>query len=667
MMQWWRNRLAWMFGGQSHNGLRNYDLEFGYPASVTPTDLYKMYRRNGIASRVIRAFPQATWEEQPVIHDEAGDSAEEQMPDGTKNKSFSPFVVSVNQFFEQTRALRYLERADRVSSIGRFGILLMGFKDGQRDLRVPLATGKKPLIYLAAYGEPSVEVVDYETDTSSERYGRPKTYRVTPGKYTEDANQPKPQQFMVHHSRVLHIAEFLDDGEVLGQPRLEPIYNHLLDLNKTVGSGAETFWRMSNPGISFTADADANIAPDQLIDMKKQAEEFENGMRRILAMQGVTPHTMGAGNQVADPGPHIDKLLDLIAGATGIPKRILIGSERGELASSQDSDNWASRIDERQNNFATPSILLPFVQKMVETGNIQSPSGTISVDWPESNALSPKDQAEVGRIKSTALKEYTSTPGAEMIVPPQEFRRDFLGLPPDSEYELPEEEELPEDEQTVDADGNPVEDVPDDEEKPSTFEIFGIGGGGGAGIVASRGYGAGRARRMIGNAKPRSLYIHRDLLNANEVRDHYKSQGIANMVAADQMHVTVCYSRTPVDWMKIGTWFTDDPEGKLIIPQGGARLHELFGKNREALVLLFSSSQLGWRHEDIKFAGASYDFTEYQPHVSLTFDLAEDLLERQDIMERLVPYTGSLIFGPEIFQEVKEDWKEKALVENAKA
>ena len=116
---WWRQRLgAWFGGGATHNGKRDYNLEFGYPASVSVQDLWELYSRGGIASRIIRAFPQATWEEQPVIRDDAGDSDEETQADGKKNESYSPFVKSVNEFMVNTQALRYLERVDRLSSIG---------------------------------------------------------------------------------------------------------------------------------------------------------------------------------------------------------------------------------------------------------------------------------------------------------------------------------------------------------------------------------------------------------------------------------------------------------------------------------------------------------------------------------------------------------------------
>lgn len=628
-VQWWRNRLSWLFGGASHNGRRDYNQEFGYPSEVTPQDLWTIYSRGGIASRVIRAFPQATWEEPPVIRDEAGDSTEPKLSDGSKNSSYSAFAKSVGDFLIKTQALRYLERADRLASIGRYGILLMGFRDGM-SLSTEMAAGKAELIYLQAYGDMSLQIVDYYRDTSDPKFGRPKAYRVSPGKGMVAEGTPVQSDFTVHASRVLHLAEFLETGEVIGQPRLEPIYNYLLDLQKTVGASAETFWRNSNPGLALSADADAKMEQAEIDSLKEQAQEFEDGMRRILAMRGMTATSLGAGNAVADPANNINALLDLISGATGIPKRILTGSERGELASSQDADTWASRIDERQNNYAGPSILMPFVQKMIDTGNVVRPQGRFWVDWPESNALSPKDQAEVGRIRAESLRSYASVPNAELIVPPQEFRRDFLQLAPESEFEIEEPEDI--EETTPPPEGDPEE----DDISPTINRLVSL-------------LPAYRPRRLVANATPRTLYVRRDLLNADVVRDHYKAQGLGAMTPADEMHVTIAHSSAAVDWMKVGSDWTSDEKGRLRVVPGGARMHELFGKDKTTLVLLFNCSSLSWRHEDIKNVGASWGFPDYQPHVSLTYSWSGG-----DFPE---PYTGELLFGPEVFEEVSDAWK----------
>ena len=533
----------------------------------------------------------------------------------------------------------------------------MGFRDGMR-LTEPRRPGKAQLIYLQAYGEMSLQVVRYVTDTSNPDFGKPLIYRVSPGKYQVAEGAPRQADFEVHASRVLHVAEFLDAGDNFGMPRLEPVYNNLLDLNKIVGSAAETFWRNSNPGLALSADADAKFSAEDMSNMKEQAAEFEDGMRRILAMRGITPTQLGAANQTADPATNVNALLDLISGATGIPKRILTGSERGELASSQDSDTWASRIDERQNNYAGPSILIPFCKVMVETGNIIAPKGQMWAVWPESGALSPKDQALIGETKSRALVAYANSPNAAMVVPYQEFRRDFLDLPPESEYEI---EDVEVDTPELDAQGNPIAgDVSTDGESTSTDSeddaptinqlTWQPSHFAGPEAVKRRLLASAEQRRHA-NAKPRTLYVRRDLLNAEDVRKHYKAQGLGDMTPAGEMHVTIAYSRAMVDWMKVGSDWTGDEKGRLKVVPGGARMHELFGKDKTTLVLLFNCSSLSWRHEDIKNAGASDDHPDYQPHISITYNWTGG-----DI-NTLKPYTGELLFGPEVFEEIREDWK----------
>jgi hypothetical protein len=60
----------------------------------------------------------------------------------------------------------------------------------------------------------------------------------------------------------------------------------------------------------------------------------------------------------------------------------------------------------------------------------------------------------------------------------------------------------------------------------------------------------------------------------------------------------------------------------------------------------------------MKRNGASFDFEEYQPHVTITYQ-GGDL-----DLSKVEPYRGKLVFGPEIFSEVVEDW-EKTVTEDS--
>ncbi|MGE0366956.1 MAG: phage portal protein [Phycisphaerales bacterium] len=437
VMDYTRSRLA-AFMGWSHGGARDLYSSFGYPRVVPTEALEAMYLRNDIANRIISAAPGATWRAAPVIRDDQGDSAEE------GSDSYSPFVHAVEDLFDKHRIFHFIQRADRLSGIGRFGVLLMGFRDGKK-LDEPLEKGNAPLLYLQPYGELQTNITQFDVDEKSPRFGRPIYYNVQQGAASGEKTV-QTKSLRVHWTRIIHLAEFVDSNDVYGTPRLLPVYNRMMDLEKVMGGGAETYWLNARQGLAITTDKESQLTEDILKDMKTQIDDFEHHLRRTLAMQGVTATQLNA--TFVDPGPFVDRLLDLIAGTVGIPKRILVGSERGELGGDNDENNWNSRIDERRTNFATPAIIQPLVTRLIETGNLPQPRGVWWTEWPEAAALGPEAIARIGQTRAATLSAYLAAPGADMVVPPQEFRTDFLGLPPESEYDDPilDEEPLPEEE-----------------------------------------------------------------------------------------------------------------------------------------------------------------------------------------------------------------------------
>jgi phage-related protein (TIGR01555 family) len=151
---------------------------------------------------------------------------------------------------------------------------------------------------------------------------------------------------------------------------------------------------------------------------------------------------------------------------------------------------------------------------------------------------------------------------------------------------------------------------------------------------------------LIEDAKPRTLYVRRDVVNVDDIRAWAKEQGFDTVV--EDLHVTILYSKTAVDWVKVSSeyWGVGDKDGKVTIPPGGARIVEELGDNG-AIVLLFASSELTWRHQSLIREGASSDYgDEYQPHVTITYNGAGVDLDEVE------PYRGAIVLGPEIFEEV---------------
>jgi len=434
------NRLL----GKSHDGQRDRYVTFGWKKSLRAEDFVGLYHRNGIASRIIRAFPRETWSEAPAVFDESEDGAEDP----------NSITGAWQRLNRELSVCHYMERADRLSAIGQFGLLYMGFDDSAK-LDEPLE-GAAALLYLSAYGEHAVTVTKWNMDARSPRYGLPELYTLSTGRSTL-ATKGASRSLTVHHSRVLHISEFLDDDEVYGVPRLLPSYNYLEDLEKVIGSGAETFWLCANRGVLWSADANAEFDADDMDRLKEQSDEYEHQLRRSVAGTGLSATVLGS--DTPDPSGNLNCLLKLIAGTHGMPQRILTGSESGELASSQDATNWAAQIDDRRSGYAAPKIARPFIEIMIATGNLPPPVGTVSVEWDQLASLSEKERADIGKTRTEALVAYTSG-GADLVMPVREFRYEILGLPEESAYE---DEELPDDEADTDVQAGFGKPTADDE------------------------------------------------------------------------------------------------------------------------------------------------------------------------------------------------------------
>lgn len=148
---------------------------------------------------------------------------------------------------------------------------------------------------------------------------------------------------------------------------------------------------------------------------------------------------------------------------------------------------------------------------------------------------------------------------------------------------------------------------------------------------------------------PRPLYVSRPLLNASELLDWARSQGFGSTIEAYDLHVTVAYSKRPVNWFGMGQFGSGT--GDLIVAPGGPRMVERMGDG-SAVALLFQSTDLQWRHREMRDAGASWDHPSYLPHITLTYD-AGDL-----DLTKIEPYQGRLVFGPERFEPIADNWQE---------
>lgn len=390
----------------------------GYKAAPQYLDFKARYERQDIAKALVDAYPEATWAQAPkIVEDHDADDQ-------------TPFEAAWESMATRLDVLGTLERADRLAQLGRYSIVLIGLR-GQPDLAAPAQPVRSPedVVFLTPYSEEFAEVIRLEGNPALPTFGRPAAYRLNAARgNTAQLTATLPWlSTNVHASRVVHIANNLLDDDIYGKPVLEVVYDRLDDLLKVVGGSAEMFWVDAKRRIVLAVRDDYALSTEDEAALTTEIEEFTNEMRNFLRVKGVDVNTLTA--TIADPSEHFNMLVILLAAASGIPKRILIGTEEGQLAGQQDERAWLQRVSRRQVKHVEPKHLRPLIDAFLALRALPEPVTPYRVEWPNLLALSATEQATIAREYAAAISNYAGPGMASSVVPEGEFRETYLNLP----------------------------------------------------------------------------------------------------------------------------------------------------------------------------------------------------------------------------------------------
>ena len=150
------------------------------------------------------------------------------------------------------------------------------------------------------------------------------------------------------------------------------------------------FWLSGNRGLHADIDKEMDIDPADAAALSDEIEEWQHQLRRVIRTRGVKLNDLGG--TVPNPKEIFEIIMSLLSGTTGIPRRILLGSEAGQLASEQDRANWAERIEERRVLHVNPHILDPTLELL--QGVQLLPEGDVEWDWPSAFIQNPLEQGQ---------------------------------------------------------------------------------------------------------------------------------------------------------------------------------------------------------------------------------------------------------------------------------
>lgn len=483
-------------------------------------------------------------------------------------------------------------------------------------------------------------------DVASPYYGQPEmwTLKIAPG-----AKGKLGQARNIHPSRVVRFLGARAPSRRRQDPWGNSVLQHTYDAIHHAALTAE--------GVaSLVHEAKVDIMKVPGLTAKVADAQYADRLTKRYALAAMLKSIMGATLVDSEEEweqktvsfsqlPELIRVyLGIVSGAADIPTPRMLGEAPGGLNSTGDNDvrNYYDRISSEQRLFLKPQQS-PLMERLIPSALGSRPPELwyqFRPLWQLSekersenfsrDAASFKSLAEGGLIPLDALAKAASNKiSDDGYLPGYDEALEESETPEPGEYALGKEEEAKMAEEAANA---------------AKAKMLGAPGGQKA-LPAPK--------KKVTDAAPRTLYVRRNLVNGKEFLKWAKAQGFDTTLAANDLHVTIAFSREPVDWMKVGADWADGADGEMVVSPGGARIVEPLGP-KGAVVLLFNSSRLGYRHEAIKRAGASWDWPEYQPHVTITYQRPEGL-----DLATVEPYRGKLVFGPEIFEEVVEDWEKK--------
>ena len=490
--------------------------------------------------------------------------------------------------------------------------------DGTPDPRLPFdptLLGKGGIKYLHTFNRWELRRGDINRDVLSPDFGRPETFWLQA--------QNSDREVEIHRSRFVMFdgmdapRQFRDINEGWGLSRFDHIRQAIVNVGGSAANAA---------ALVEESKLDVVTIPDLATYMQTSQGEAAVIKRFAAAMQlksTVNTLLLGTGEefqrkQVSFTGlPDLIRVhIDMVAGASDIPVTRLLGISPKGLSGKGDHEtrNYYDFVRAKQTNELGPALKV-LDQALIRHTYANIPRN-LTYSWAPLWQMNADEKVTVEKTQADTDAVYAGMgifPAAGLA----KVIRDRLVA--NKTYTTLEQN-------VTDEALNKLGDAPLKAAPPKPKD---------ANPLETRG----------ADAAPRSLYVSRKVVNGEAIVAWARRQGFATPLAAEDMHITIAYSRAAVDWMAAGEAWSSEMK----IGAGGPRLLERFG---DAVVLLVKASELEWRHRSFEEIGASWDHPEYQPHVTIAYGADVDLASVE-------PYQGEIVLGPEIFAEVDENWKAK--------
>ncbi|MBW8791517.1 MAG: DUF1073 domain-containing protein [Rhizobium leguminosarum] len=482
--------------------------------------------------------------------------------------------------------------------------------------------GKGGIRYLNVMTRRQLSAGEIDRNPESEWYGQPSYYKLS------GANG---LQVDIHPSRLVRFTGAMPaDDEITGNPWQgwgDSVLQATLDAIKNADSTAGNI-----ASLVFEAKIDIIRVPDFMANLGNEVyrskilerytlANMSKGINGTLLLDKEEEYETKTA-QLSGLTDILMAFMQIVSGAADIPVTRLLGQSPAGMNSTGTSDmkNYHDRIQSMQELEFSPAMRR--LDECIErSADVKDPD--VHYRWAPLEQMSEKERADIFKTTADAARQLVGTGTGQEIITREAISKALTNR-------LVEDGVLPGLDAAIEEYGTIEEQEPSEEELAA------------AAAAANQNQPPANQRRAANDAAPRTLYVRRDVINRAEITAWAKEQGFTDIVP--DLHVTITYSKQPVDWFEMGESWSP----RLEISAGGPRQMQALGQSGEYYALLITANELKWRHEAMIELGASWEWPEYQPHISIQIGGDIDL-------SKVTPYQGKIVLGPEIFEEVRED------------
>jgi len=372
--------------------------EYGFKEDLTFDDLYKLYRRGGIANGAVNKLVINCWRTNPeVIEGDISDESREE----------TEWEKASKQVFTH-RFWRAFAKADTRRLVGRWAGILLHIKDS-KNWNEPVVKGK------------ALQKITPVWASALQVGNRDGNGNITNWQYTETLSDGSTARRDIHPDRILIIGDMSDDE--IGF--LEPGYNACVSLEKVEGGSGESFLKNAarQQNINFDKEVDFNnlasmygVTVDELQERYNEAaREINRGNDALLITQGAQITSMVSA--VSDPSPTYSVNLQTFSSSVDIPSRIIVGNQSGERASTEDQIYFNARCQSRRGDLSFD--IEDLVDKLIYLQALK-PVSKFSIVWDELNEQSSSDKLD-SAVKMSNINQ-TSLASGEAVFSGDEIR-----------------------------------------------------------------------------------------------------------------------------------------------------------------------------------------------------------------------------------------------------